>query len=363
MGKLSDITKALTQAVEKANRAAESNARKTAAKVGKASGSSGRNTAAKGSTQKISTLPKALNATQTASPRGIAGGLCNGGKASTIKAPTGRRSASANQIKGKGNLNPAFRGVAQVGLGQKTAKAVTAPYTAQYLPLTADFRISSPYGVDRVTHRHSGIDLAVPEGTQVAAAKTGTVSFAGWGNGYGYRVVVDHPDGTQTTYNHLSDIGVKVGDRVRAGNTIALSGNTGNSTGPHLHFEVKKDGQYVDPELYFDFGNGIKAAGSNGYTSQMAAASSKGSAASSGSSSSSSGSSRSRSSGSSGSSRSSGKSSRKSVALPAIDYSSATPKLTAYSPRNGGSEDYFTGTMNPLLGLVPRYRHSGVGRS
>lgn len=88
MGKLSDITKALTKAVEKANRAAESNARKTAAKVGKASGSSGRNTAAKGSTQKISTLPKALNATQTASPKGIAGSLRNGGKTTTIKAPT-----------------------------------------------------------------------------------------------------------------------------------------------------------------------------------------------------------------------------------------------------------------------------------
>lgn len=151
---------------------------------------------------------------------------------------------------------------------QNLKDALTSHLSRQFLPVS-DFRISSAYGVDRGTHRHSGIDLAVPVGTKVAAAKGGQVSFAGWGNGYGYRVVIDHDDGTQTTYNHLSDIGVKVGDKVRAGSTVALSGNTGNSTGPHLHFEVKADGRYVDPSLYFDFDNGTVAADEGTYTSQM----------------------------------------------------------------------------------------------
>lgn len=366
------IAKALTKAVKKANQTAASTARKTAAQAVRTATGNGSTARKKGTTatsakrKNKSILPETIQTAKTALPKSAIGSLKTGLKATgqgTTTKSSGRKTAT--KTADSGSAKGFTQGVAKSDLGTKTAQAVTAPYTAQYLPLTDDFRISSPYGVDRVTHRHSGIDLAVPEGTQVAAAKTGKVSFAGWGNGYGYRVVVDHLDGTQTTYNHLSDIGVKVGDTVRAGNTIALSGNTGNSTGPHLHFEVKKDGQYVDPELYFDFGNGIKAAGSTGYTSQMASASgsSSSSSASASSSSSSFSGSASSSSGSRGGSKSGSGSKSKSVALPSIDYSTATPKLTAYSPGRHSRTDYFSSTMNPLLNLVPSYKHDDVSRS
>ena len=164
---------------------------------------------------------------------------------------------------------------------------------SQYLPVSDDFRISSKFGVDRGDHTHSGIDLALPTGSEIHSVMGGTVSFAGWEGGYGYRVVVDHPDGTQTSYSHLSDIGVKVGDEVDAGTTIALSGNTGNSSGPHLHFEVIEGGKYVDPEIYYDFGNGLRADNGGDYTSYITATSGSntygGSSKSSGSSSASSG--------------------------------------------------------------------------
>ena len=97
---------------------------------------------------------------------------------------------------------------------------------------------------------HKGIDWAVPIGTSVKASCSGTVSYAGWSNGYGYNVVITHADGNQTRYAHLSSIVVSVGDKVTQGQKIALSGNSGNSTGPHLHFEVIVNGSQVNPLNY-----------------------------------------------------------------------------------------------------------------
>ena len=97
---------------------------------------------------------------------------------------------------------------------------------------------------------HKGIDWATPQGTTVAASCGGVVSKAGWGSGYGYVVYIDHPDGRQTRYGHLSKITVSVGQKVSQGQKIALSGNTGVSTGPHLHFEILINGKQVDPEKY-----------------------------------------------------------------------------------------------------------------
>jgi murein DD-endopeptidase MepM/ murein hydrolase activator NlpD len=85
---------------------------------------------------------------------------------------------------------------------------------------------------------HDGIDIGVPLGTPVLAAADGVVTFAGEESGYGTHLEVRHADGTITTYSHLSKIDVVVGQAVRAGQQIAESGNTGHSTGPHLHFEV-----------------------------------------------------------------------------------------------------------------------------
>lgn len=115
--------------------------------------------------------------------------------------------------------------------------------------------VSSPYGprihpVYRVPSFHAGIDIAIPEGTRVYAAAAGRVITAGWEGGFGFLVVLDHGDGYTTYYGHLSQPLVAVGQFVEMGQTIALSGNTGLSTGPHLHFETRHDGVALDPLLF-----------------------------------------------------------------------------------------------------------------
>ena len=97
---------------------------------------------------------------------------------------------------------------------------------------------------------HKGVDWATPTGTPVYASCGGTVTRAGWGSGYGYVVYIDHEDGRQTRYGHLSKVLVSVGDTVKQGERIALSGNTGVSTGPHLHFEILINGTQVNPLKY-----------------------------------------------------------------------------------------------------------------
>ena len=97
---------------------------------------------------------------------------------------------------------------------------------------------------------HEGIDIAVPTGTAVAAAASGRVIYAGWMGGYGNLVVIDHGGGIATAYGHNSSIVVGYGSTVSQGQTISLSGSTGNSTGPHVHFEVRVNGSPVDPLGY-----------------------------------------------------------------------------------------------------------------
>jgi len=94
---------------------------------------------------------------------------------------------------------------------------------------------------------HAGIDLSVPTGTPVYAAQEGIVMFAGYNGAYGKAVKLDHLNGFSTLYAHNSRLLVHVGQTVKAGQIICLSGSTGRSTGPHLHFEVHKDGWPVDP--------------------------------------------------------------------------------------------------------------------
>ncbi|MBE3578230.1 MAG: LysM peptidoglycan-binding domain-containing protein [Limnochordales bacterium] len=113
-------------------------------------------------------------------------------------------------------------------------------------------RISSGYGprAHPVTGHpdfHEGIDIAVPEGTPVRAAAGGKVVKAGWMDGYGYGVVIEHMDGIQTFYGHNSRVVVEPGQYVRRGEVIAYSGSTGLSTGPHVDFRVKVRGDYDDP--------------------------------------------------------------------------------------------------------------------
>ena len=97
---------------------------------------------------------------------------------------------------------------------------------------------------------HEGIDIAVPSGTSVVAAMSGTVIVAGWMGGYGNLVVIDHGNGTSTAYAHNASVAAAVGQQVAQGQLIAYSGNTGNSTGPHVHFEVRVNGSPADPLGY-----------------------------------------------------------------------------------------------------------------
>lgn len=109
--------------------------------------------------------------------------------------------------------------------------------------------ITSPFGW-RWGRMHEGLDLGAGEGTPIAAAAAGTVIVAGWVGGYGNLVVIDHGGGIATAYGHQSSIAVSVGRQVTQGQTIGYVGNTGHSFGPHLHFEVRVNGQAVDPLGY-----------------------------------------------------------------------------------------------------------------
>lgn len=108
---------------------------------------------------------------------------------------------------------------------------------------------SSEYG-SRWGGFHSGIDIAVPTGTPAAAAAGGKVVFAGWDGGYGYSVLLDHGGGVQTRYAHASKVLVAEGQVVGQGENVILVGATGNSTGPHLHFEVLVNGAAQNPRQY-----------------------------------------------------------------------------------------------------------------
>ena len=113
--------------------------------------------------------------------------------------------------------------------------------------------ITSRYGVVETNvrdHAHGGLDIAAPYGTNIKAAAEGTVSYSGWMSGYGYLIIIDHANGVQTYYGHCSKLYASVGDEVTAGDIIAAVGSTGNSTGNHLHLEIRLNGEKIDPQLY-----------------------------------------------------------------------------------------------------------------
>jgi murein DD-endopeptidase MepM/ murein hydrolase activator NlpD len=137
-------------------------------------------------------------------------------------------------------------------LAASLTAANPSPAGIQLADITAAAPVSSRFGwrKDPITGAatfHNGVDIAVAYGRDVKAAADGRVSFAGVQNGYGQTVVIDHADGRQTRYAHLSEPRVRVGDVVAEGQVVARSGNSGRSTGPHLHFEMLVDGRPVDP--------------------------------------------------------------------------------------------------------------------
>lgn len=109
--------------------------------------------------------------------------------------------------------------------------------------------ISSPYG-RRNSGFHTGTDFAISSGTPIYAAASGTVKFSGVKGGYGNLVIIDHGNGYQTYYAHCKELYVYAGQTVTQGQNISAVGSTGNSTGPHLHFEIRYNGNTVNPENY-----------------------------------------------------------------------------------------------------------------
>ncbi len=112
--------------------------------------------------------------------------------------------------------------------------------------------LTSRYG-RRWNRSHKGIDIGGSHNSPIKAADGGKVTFAGWMDGYGNYIVIDHENGYQTAYGHCASLCVGAGDRVKKGDLIAKMGSTGRSTGTHLHFEVKKNGEYVNPLTYVGY--------------------------------------------------------------------------------------------------------------
>jgi murein DD-endopeptidase MepM/ murein hydrolase activator NlpD len=132
-------------------------------------------------------------------------------------------------------------------------------------PLVGDASVSSPFGyrADPFLGRlalHPGVDLVQGYGAEIRAAAAGRVAHAGAMSGYGIMVEIDHGNGLSTRYAHMSDALVEEGEVVAKGAVLGRIGSSGRSTGPHLHYEVRVDGEPVDPERYLRAGAELSAA-------------------------------------------------------------------------------------------------------
>lgn len=163
-----------------------------------------------------------------------------------------------------GPLNPiSYSSSGDAAIGQNEAKAqeimVTLDKINSYriavekmplaMPVQNSFRYTSPFG-RRWGRAHEGIDMAAPVGTPIYATADGTVTWAGWQSGYGNLIKIQHELGTETRFGHLSKIKVKVGQKISRGTLIGAMGNTGRSTGSHLHYEVRVNGTAVNPMTF-----------------------------------------------------------------------------------------------------------------
>ena len=134
----------------------------------------------------------------------------------------------------------------------------TAVYTGNgkfTWPVPASSRISSEYGyrtspISGKKEFHNGLDIPAPYGSAIVAAEAGTVTYAGWMNGYGYTIIIDHGSGITSLYGHNSSLVAKKGQKVSRGQTIAKCGSTGWSTGNHCHFTISQNGSAINPHNY-----------------------------------------------------------------------------------------------------------------
>lgn len=140
--------------------------------------------------------------------------------------------------------------------GEAAARVADLASGRFILPVASFKRLSSRFGtrihpIRKTRRMHKGIDLSAKTGTRILAADSGKVIWSGWKSGFGYCIQIDHHNGYTTTYGHCSKLVADTGDNVRRGEYIAEVGSTGHSTGPHLHFEVRKSGKPIDPMQFF----------------------------------------------------------------------------------------------------------------
>jgi murein DD-endopeptidase MepM/ murein hydrolase activator NlpD len=164
-------------------------------------------------------------------------------------------------IKLPGEGNGFERALTRVNIARAQAEQLSRTLVAVpvRVPVTGDVNISSSFGVrmDPFLHLaalHTGIDFRGNAGDPVHATAAGTVTVAGWSGGYGKMVEIDHGNGLATRYGHLSKIEVNVGDKIRLGQIVGRLGSTGRSTGPHVHYETRIDGEAVDPQKFLNAG-------------------------------------------------------------------------------------------------------------
>jgi murein DD-endopeptidase MepM/ murein hydrolase activator NlpD len=172
-------------------------------------------------------------------------------------------------IKLPGEGNSFERAVARVKIARTQAEhlAHTLLRVPLRKPVNGEIDLSSTFGVrvDPFLHiaaMHTGLDFRGDTGDPIHATAAGTVVGAGWSGGYGRMIEIDHGNGLSTRYGHLSQIDVKVGDDIRIGQVIGRMGSSGRSTGPHLHYETRIDGDAVDPQKFLHAGARLAGASS-----------------------------------------------------------------------------------------------------
>jgi hypothetical protein len=154
------------------------------------------------------------------------------------------------------------RSIMRVNLARADADRLNATLVAVPVrkPVTGEIDLSSPFGVrmDPFVHEaamHTGLDFRGEMGESIHATAAGTITIAGWTGGYGKMVEIDHGNGLATRFGHLSQIDVSVGQKIRIGEVVGRLGSTGRSTGPHLHYETRINGEPVNPQKFLDAGD------------------------------------------------------------------------------------------------------------
>lgn len=144
------------------------------------------------------------------------------------------------------HISDPIKEIIRIGTKPKPKTAATGRFAK---PISGGY-VSSAFG-NRSRGYHTGIDYALSYGTPIYASDGGTVTYSGWSGGYGYMIKINHGNGYETLYAHCSKLVVSSGKKVAKGQLIAYVGSTGNSTGPHLHFEIRKNGSYMNPANYY----------------------------------------------------------------------------------------------------------------